>query len=151
MPSFGASLLPAVKCGSLLTVSSLHRGDSNLGDVEENADYFVSLSLESQLRKLLSDQKIAEMIMNYRFTRTKENEDNLEDIYDGSEYKKHSASGKILSYPENFSYSFFTDGVPLGKTKKSLWPIYVSLNELSPNERRNYILLVGLHSSLRCS
>jgi len=107
--------------------------------------YFASLHFEAQLKKLLENDEIASMIMNYRFNRQKLNEENLEDIYDGSEYRKLSFPGGILSLPQNFSYSFFTDGVPVGKAKKSLWPIYVTINELPPKERKRNMLLIGLY------
>ena len=112
-----------------------------------DAQYFVSLSLESQLQQLLEDDKNAEKIIKHRFTRAKQEEGNFEDVYDGNEYKKLASHGNILSYPQNFSYSFFIDGVAVGKRKKSLWPIYVSINELPPKERRANILLVGLYYS----
>lgn len=69
----------------------------------------------------------------------------MSDIYDGSEYAKLSAPGGILSSPPNLSMSCFVDGVSLGNAKKSLWPIYVSINQLPPEVRRINILLVGLY------
>lgn len=111
------------------------------------ANYFMTLSLESQLKQLLQDTNIAEMILNYRFSRSKENRNNLEDIYDGTVYKRLSSHGNVLSHPENFSFSFFTDGVALGKQsrKKTLWPIYISINELPPKERSKTMMLCGLY------
>jgi len=89
---------------------------------------------------------ILSMLMNYRFNRKKIGENTLEDIYDGDEYKKHFEKGGILSSPYNFSYSFFTDGVYTGKSNnKTLWPIYLAINELPISERNKYVLLSGLH------
>ncbi|KAJ1526429.1 hypothetical protein ONE63_009563 [Megalurothrips usitatus] len=107
--------------------------------------YFASISLESQLKELLADKQVAESILTYRFNRVKDSEENLEDIYDGSEYKQLSAPGGILAQPENFSFSFFVDGVTVGKTKKSMWPIYVTITELPPKERQKHMLLAGLY------
>lgn len=111
----------------------------------KEATYFASLSFKSQLKDLFeSDESFPDMILN-RFDRLKDNADNLEDIYDGSEYKKNSSPGGILSSPYNFSYSFFTDGVAVGKTKKTMWPIYVTINELPLWARQKFIMLVGLY------
>ncbi|EFN79153.1 hypothetical protein EAI_17160, partial [Harpegnathos saltator] len=45
-----------------------------------------------------------------------------------------------------FSFSFCTDGVSTGKsTGKSLWPIYITINELPFKERSRYMLLAGLY------
>ncbi|KAK3931696.1 Ribosome hibernation promoting factor [Frankliniella fusca] len=112
----------------------------------KSATYFATLSLEKQLKQLLeSNKEVADAILTYRFQREKSVEGNLEDIYDRSEYQMHSVAGGILSLPQNFSYSFFTDGVASGKSKKSFWPIYVSINELPPKVRRRHMLLVGLY------
>lgn len=70
----------------------------------------------------------------------------MEDIYDGNEYKKHFEKGNILSSPYNLSYSFFTDGIHTGKSNnKTLWPIYLTINELSISERNKYVLFAGLY------
>lgn len=80
--------------------------------------------------------------MNHRFNRNKIEENALEDLYDGNEYKKHFENGGILSSPYNFSYTFFTDGIHTGKSNnKTLWPIYLTINELSMSERNMYVLL----------
>ena len=39
----------------------------------------------------------------YRFKRRKQNEDNIEYIYDGTLYKKHAAPGKVLIVWKNIS------------------------------------------------
>ncbi|KAK3928208.1 Phenylalanine--tRNA ligase beta subunit [Frankliniella fusca] len=85
------------------------------------------------------------IVMSHRANRQKQREEAMEDIYDGSEYKKHCQPGNILSFSENFSYNFFTDGVPVGNSGKSIWPIYISINELPENLRSKYIILAGLY------
>lgn len=40
---------------------------------------------------------------------------------------------------------FLIDGAPVGNTKKSLWPIYVTINELPPEVRPKHMILVGLY------
>ncbi|KAE8752351.1 hypothetical protein FOCC_FOCC000823 [Frankliniella occidentalis] len=106
--------------------------------------FFMSLGMESQLKKLLEKDGIAENL-NYRFTRQKINEASLEDVYDGELYKKLSAPGQPLSNPENISFSWNTDGVPYGKTShQQIYPIYVMINELPPKLRVKNMLMVGI-------
>lgn len=102
--------------------------------------------MESQFKRLLKNITIINSLLTYRFNRSKINDTALEDIYDGAEYKKHFDNGNILSCPYNFSYSFNTDGVPMGKScGKTIWPIYITINELPPKERNKYVLLAGLY------
>ncbi|XP_052130732.1 uncharacterized protein LOC113207233 [Frankliniella occidentalis] len=110
-------------------------------DDTNKATYFATISFKDQLRNLFeTNEQLAESALTYRFSRVKQNKDNLDD---GADYKAHAKPGKILSFAHNFSYSFFTDGV--GKSKKSFWPIYVTINELPPGDRKNNILIVGLY------
>jgi len=105
-------------------------------DMCNPSNFLLSISLESQLKRLMKDPVIVSSMLTHRFNRKKENPDAFEDIYDGEQYKKHCGSDGILSFPFNFSFSFFTDGVPTGKsTGKSLWPIYVTINELPFKDR----------------
>jgi len=115
-------------------------------DVSKPSNFFLSISLESQLQKLMNDSCIASSLLNHRFNRKKEHPDAFEDIYDGEQYKKHCGPDGILSSPFNFSFSFCTDGISTGKlTGKSLWPIYVTINELPFKDRSRYMLLAGLY------
>lgn len=58
---------------------------------------------------------------------------NLRDIHDGKEYQKHK---HFLSQPGNVTLTVNTDGVAIFKsTKISLWPIWLSINELPPHVR----------------
>ena len=58
-------------------------------------------------------------------------EDNYEDIYDGSSYKKFTSSGGTLTDRKNLSLTWNVDGIPLFKSSKfSLWPMYFLINEL---------------------
>ena len=57
----------------------------------------------------------------------------LSDICDGQEYKRHRL---FFSRPGNVSFLLNTDGLALfHSSKKSLWPIWLVMNELPPNER----------------
>jgi len=53
--------------------------------------------------------------LRHRFRRTKTNENHFEDIYDGSEYKKHCNPG-ILDFQQNISLLWNPDGVPVFKS-----------------------------------
>jgi len=111
-----------------------------------SSNYFISIALESQFKILFKNTSIVDSLLTYRFNCSKINDTALEDIYDGAEYKKYLDNGNILSHMYNFSYSFNTDGVPMGKSYgKTIWPIYITINELSPKERRKHVLLVGLY------
>ncbi|KAK3920205.1 LOW QUALITY PROTEIN: E3 SUMO-protein ligase ZBED1 [Frankliniella fusca] len=115
-------------------------------DVNKSENYFCSFSIMNQCRDLFEGpDDMGSVVLGHRANRQKQKEEALEDIYDGSEYKRYSQRGGILSYPENFSYNFFTDGVPVGNSGKSIWPIYISINELFEKLRSNYIILAGLY------
>ncbi|XP_067217132.1 uncharacterized protein [Linepithema humile] len=79
-------------------------------NISKSSNFFISVSLESQLQKLTKHNDFIHAVMNHRFNRNKIEENALEDLYDGDEYKKHFEKG-LLSSPYNFSYSFFTDGI----------------------------------------
>lgn len=82
----------------------------------------------SQLASLYKRSGFKESLIN-RNTRQKENLDNFEDIYDGSIYK--SLSADFLANPNNITFIWNSDGVPLFKSSKvSIWPLYLMINEL---------------------
>ncbi|KAK3933233.1 Integration host factor subunit beta [Frankliniella fusca] len=115
-------------------------------NAQSPSNFFVSLSLEKQFQAALKDNAIADLVLSHRFSRKKSNPDALEDIYDGEEYQKHFKNGGILSFPQNFSYSFNTDGISTGKsTCKTMWPIYVNINELHYKLRAQNKFLSGLY------
>jgi len=69
----------------------------------------------------------------------------LSDIFDGTVYKNLSSDGGILSSKFNFSYNFFVDGVAYKKSNKSIWPIYLTINELPYEERSKYLILAAVY------
>lgn len=110
----------------------------------KKAPYFLLLNVRSQLRELLENPLI-HPFLDYRFNREKKNADNIEDIYDGQLYKSLSEPGKILSYKQNFSYSFNTDGCEFSaSSNKSAWPVYGKLNELPLKLRNQHMFLIGI-------
>ena len=85
--------------------------------------------------------------IKHRFQRQKQHENNYEDIYDGSIYKKLMSPGCILSNSNNLSLTWNVDGMPLFKSSKySLWPMYFIVNELPYKERilKENSILAGL-------
>lgn len=70
----------------------------------------------------------------------------ISDVYDSQLYK-HWVNNGFSSNPHNISFSWYTDGIPVFKSSKiSTWSIYVSINELPCEERKNKnnTLLLGL-------
>lgn len=109
------------------------------------ASYFVSANVTSQLKTLMETPEVAQEIMTYRFQRRKENENALEDVYDGEGYKIFSGENGLLSDGRNFSVTFNTDGMDLGtSSSRSAWPIFMYINELSPRNRKKHIIFAGL-------
>lgn len=100
---------------------------------------FVFLSLKEQIKNLLENQVITEDDLDYCKSREKENEDALEDIFDGSLYSKVSDKGRYKTF------NFFIDGLQVtSSSKKSAWPVLCTLNNLSPVKRRKHILMASL-------
>ena len=128
---------PLVKiCSICKTVFSLAKSPS----------YFVKFSISNQIKSLFAKETFLNDIQ-YRFTRTKRNIEQIEDIYDGLLYKKMMAAGEILSDKNNLSLTWNVDGVPLFKSSKfSLWPFYLVVNELPIKLRaiKENVILAGL-------
>jgi Transposase family tnp2 len=101
---------------------------------------FIHMQLENQLRTLLGRHDIREAILL-----REPNDDNLSvisSIRDGKIYKE---MGEFLKNPNNFSMSYYTDGVAVtNSTNLSVWPIYLNILELPRSIRykiENTILL----------
>jgi len=112
--------------------------------IRSPSNSFVTLSIKSQLENFLQDDKFVKNILTYRFNRAT-NSGALSDIYDGQVYRELSKDGGILSSPFNFSYSYFIDGVAFGKSNKTIWPIYLTINELPYEERSKYFILAAVY------
>lgn len=115
---------------------------------KKNKGYFISVSVEEQLKKLFQRQDFKENI-KAKYKRIKKNNNNIEDIYDGELYKKLSEPGGVLSsdYPLNVSFTINTDGIPIFKSSKmSIWPVFLMINELPFDIRKcsENMLIAGL-------
>ena len=101
----------------------------------ENKACFIEFPIVSQLETLFSRSNFCENLQ-YRFYRPKSHSDHIEDIYDGCIYKELFEDNGLLSNPDNISFLWNTDGVPLFKSSKvSIWPIFLVINELEPKFR----------------
>ena len=57
----------------------------------------------------------------------------IRDIYDGALYQKHR---QLLMIPGNVSFLMNTDGVLIFRSSMySIWPVWLVMNGLPPNER----------------
>ncbi|KAK3910426.1 Alpha/beta hydrolase domain-containing protein 17C [Frankliniella fusca] len=106
---------------------------------------FVEVPLIPQLQRMYSQEEFYKNL-SYKNNRKKQNESNIEDIYDGQVYKELEQSGFFLNPDSlNFFMMLNADGVPVFKSsKKSLWPFFFSVLELPPNLRvKKEFTLIG--------
>ena len=111
--------LDCKKCPNILCQSEIS---------EQNRCFFIQLSIIDQLKAMFSQKGFYNDLL-HRFSRKKKNNDNIEDIYDGSNYQQHMKDGKFLSRKENISFTWNTDGISVFKSSNySIWPIYLNLH-----------------------
>jgi len=107
-------------------------GISNQTKKQRNL-YFVTVSVEQQLTRLLERGGIWTKIQEYKNIPSS---CNIRDIIDGTEYKKMKENGGFLTKNDNLTLLFNTDGMPLYKSSKvNIWPVFLAVNELPPEER----------------
>ena len=107
--------------------------------------YFIEIPIIHQLRTFFSRKGFYEEIQ-HRFSRGKNSDDAISDVYDGVLYKELCEKG-ILNSKDNISFIMNTDGVPVFKSSKvSIWPVFMIINELPYNKRmaKENMLLSGL-------
>ena len=112
--------------------------------LSENGPYFIQVPFQRQIVQLFQKKGFSDML-RHRFTR--QNSSNIEDVYDGSLYKKLYEDGGFLSCPHNISLQMNTDGVSIfNSSKVSVWPLYLTINELPPKVRfsRDMRIFAGL-------
>ena len=108
----------------------------------DDQSYFLSVSLESQLRHVVERMQIGKHL-DYRNNRDTQ-PNSVCDIYDGKMYRDllHSTN---LSNDYAMSLCFNSDGVPVFDSSSfSIWPILSTINELPPLMRKKNVLLTGL-------
>ena len=134
------------KCGALKpeanAVLCQTAGCGNKFEDSMNGQYFVSINVGPQIKSVLErEENWAKVQGSHKRIRSGA----ITDITDGSEYLKlRQSAGFLDPSTNNITFTFFTDGIPLFKSSKvSLWPVYLVMNELPPNERylkKNMIL-----------
>ncbi|XP_057336178.1 uncharacterized protein LOC130674780 [Microplitis mediator] len=102
---------------------------------DSSAPYFITMSILAQLSAMFSRSGFYDLL-KYRFTRTKLNIRNKEDIYDGNVYSSFMNINQLLSKCANISFTWNTDGVsPFKSSKFNIWPFFLRINELPFLER----------------
>ncbi|KAL7292310.1 hypothetical protein TKK_0013915 [Trichogramma kaykai] len=82
-----------------------------------DSNYFIEIPIISQLESMFKRPQFLELLQ-YRFHRVKENEENYEDLYDGSIYK--SLPVDFTDNPNNVTFTWNSDGFPLFKSSKCI-------------------------------
>ena len=146
---FGNVRSPLIKhyyCSSCYSRLDSQNAHCELCTQENGVAYFIEVPILNQLQTLFNRPNFYEN-SGHRFHREKKTNRNLEDIYDGTVYRELSEQDGILSSPNNISFTWNTDGVPLYKSSGfQVWPLYLSINELPYTERTHpdNILVPGL-------
>ncbi|XP_069136597.1 uncharacterized protein [Argopecten irradians] len=142
------------KCGLLFKNTDLcetpgcgqHRGGDDIG----KKTGFVTCNIKKQLQEILERNGIIKKIQAELQKPLEKERIILSDITTGQEYLKLKADGNFLdpkSSKFNVTLSWNTDGIPLFKSSGiSLWPVYLTINELPPKERllKKNILVWGI-------
>jgi len=87
------------------------------------SNYFLSLSIRAQLKSFFSNENCVRLLQSHKVQMCP-SDSVLSDICDGAVYKKHVIEG-LLSGPNNFSYTFFTDGVAFGRSGKKVFGQFI--------------------------
>lgn len=107
--------------------------------------FFIEIPPDRQLKDFMNRKGFYNDIQ-YRFTREKINQGNIEDVYDGELYQELIQQGFLMD-KNNISLMWNTDGIPVFRSSKfSIWPLYFRINELSPKKRglKDNMILAGL-------
>lgn len=137
------------KCGAELVIDNSNLDTicnfcqtKNHCDIKKFDNYFISLPIEEQLKEVIKSKL-------YSFIKEPVRTETINDITDGNIYKmlpgKNDPNGKLR---HKVTLTLNTDGVEVFKSsKKSLWPIQATINELNVIERfrTKNILLLGLY------
>ena len=110
-----------------------------------SVSYFVELDIVTQLQNFFRKPGFTQLLQ-YRFEKAEKQSTIISDIYDGCQYKKLFPGGP-LDNPNNLTFSWNNDGVPLFKSSNfGSWPFFLSINELPPGKRFlwDYQILGGL-------
>lgn len=87
---------------------------------EDNVSFFIECPIVSQLQALFRRIGFYDDLQ-HRFTRSKKCQQNIEDIYDGSEYARHFGPDGLLNNKNNISFMWYTDGVPFSNPQNFVY------------------------------
>ena len=111
---------------------------------EDSKEYFLEMPVKSQLASLFSQEGFySSMEANFHRKRMPD----LNDIYQGTLYRKYVENSGPLSSPDNISFTFNTDGAAVFKSSNvSVWPLFLVINELPYKLRmkKDNMILAGL-------
>ena len=111
-------------------------------DLLRSESFFILFDIRSSLQKTLSIPGVANnLYSNLQKRSLSERSDIIRDITDGEMYSQLGLGEYDVTCCIN------TDGVSVFKSSTySIWPVFVSVNELSPGIRRKHTILVALWS-----
>ena len=99
--------------------------------------YFFRASVGQQIKDMFENEDLEKHLINHN------RQPVISDIADGELYKMHSDF--VDGNGCNLTFTWNTDGVPVFKSSKfSIWPLFLTINEVKPDERKEYILLHSL-------
>lgn len=104
------------------------------GSKTDSQKYFVTGKLEMQFREILERDNMWESIDELK--QGSPDRVSVSDICTGLGYRKLQEPGGFLDGTQNLTLSLFIDGIPLYKSSSvSLWPVYLLINEIPPQQR----------------
>ena len=128
------SNLAVIDCQQPGCSGKRYKGTTGEHGMRQRKSYFACLPLQSQLKDILGAPGVFTTMQQYRLSC--EEKEGITDILDGGLYQELRRPGNFLSDNNNFSLIFNTDGVPLYTSSGiSIWPVYLVINELPPNQR----------------
>ncbi|XP_051176342.1 uncharacterized protein LOC127291318 isoform X3 [Leptopilina boulardi] len=109
-----------------------------------NPSYFLSLNFEYQLQLLMQNKDVSKYLWQKVTSNIEDrgNTSNITDIQSSGLYRRTAEK-----FPTTITYNLSTDGAPLSSSKvspRSFWPLTVIINDLPPEIRFKYVILVGI-------
>ena len=105
----------------------------NMADLISSNNFFILFDMAQTLKTVLSIKKVANNLMDNLEKRNLRDSDVVSDIMDGASYKH------LLLRDFEISCTINTDGVtPFKSSQNSIWPIFLSINELDYKLRRKH-------------
>ena len=111
----------------------------NMVDLIRSDNFFIIFDMAKSLQTVLSIKKVGTNLMENLAKRKSRESGVLRDIMDGACYKD------LLLKDCEITCTINTDGVtPFKSSHNSIWPIFLSINELDYKLRRKHTMLVGM-------